>query len=98
MTDPLFQDNAHAREVTLHDLNVLHDGSDLVGPLRLQLHVVVPRFILRYHMLRDQIARLNLAAEGGEEGEEVATDKEHYDERGSSHTLFDVTLQSLTLP
>jgi hypothetical protein len=32
-------------------------------------------------MLRDQIARLNLAAEGGEEGEPVATHKERYGER-----------------
>lgn len=59
----LLQDNVYAREVTLHDLNVLHDGSDIFGPLRLKLRTVVPRFIVRYHALQDQIARLNLAAE-----------------------------------
>ena len=71
------QDNVHAREVTLHDLNVIHDGSDLQGPLRMHLHLSVPRFILRYHTLRDQIARLNLVAEGEEE-EKLAV----YDHRG----------------
>jgi hypothetical protein len=75
------EDNAHARDVTLHDLNVLHDGSDLSGPLRLHLHVVVPRFILRYHMLRDQIARLNLVVDGGEI-EPNATRGNNYDENG----------------
>ncbi|ETW85679.1 hypothetical protein HETIRDRAFT_457448 [Heterobasidion irregulare TC 32-1] len=55
------EDNIYAREVTLHDLNVLHDGSDLSGPLRLRLLSVVPRFIDRYRSLKDQIDRLNLA-------------------------------------
>ena len=86
----LLQDNAHAREVTLHDLNVLHDGSDLSGPLRLQLHLVVPRFIVRYHMLRDQISRLNLATEGGEEGEQVTGQQEHHNERMPFHIPFKV--------
>jgi hypothetical protein len=61
------EDNVYAREVTLHDLNVLHDGSDLPGPLRLQLQSSVPRFILRYHSLRDQITRLNLSEENEKE-------------------------------
>lgn len=56
-------------------MNILHDGSDLSGPLRLYLHAVVPRFILRYHMLRDQIARLNLAAEA--ESEQLISHEEH---------------------
>ncbi|KAH9842338.1 uncharacterized protein C8Q71DRAFT_689185, partial [Rhodofomes roseus] len=55
-------DNVHVHEVTLHDLNVLHDGADLTGPLRLELRVM-PRFISRYNALRDQIARLDLAVE-----------------------------------
>lgn len=67
----LIQDSVHARDITLHDLNILHDGSDLSGPLRLHLHIIIPRFILRYHMLRDQISRLNLVAEGGD-SEQVA--------------------------
>lgn len=56
-------------EVTLHDLNVLHDGADLPGPLRLELRLTSPRFITRYLALRDQIARLDLAVE--EEGNHV---------------------------
>lgn len=71
----------HAREVTLHDLNVIHDGSDLQGPLRIHLHVSVPRFIFRYHTLRDQIARLNLAAEGGEEQPHATYDQERQQQR-----------------
>ncbi|KZT03500.1 uncharacterized protein LAESUDRAFT_659665, partial [Laetiporus sulphureus 93-53] len=59
-------DNMYMHEVTLHDLNVLHDGADLPGPLRLELRLVSPRFITRYHALRDQIARLELTVE--EEG------------------------------
>ncbi|KAJ6547133.1 hypothetical protein B0H19DRAFT_1237789 [Mycena capillaripes] len=61
------EDNVYAREVTLHDLNVLHDGSDITGPLRLRLSSVIPRFILRYHLLQDQVSRLNLAAAGDEQ-------------------------------
>ncbi|TFY65456.1 hypothetical protein EVG20_g5578 [Dentipellis fragilis] len=61
------EDNIYAREVTLHDLNILHDGTDFTGPLRIRLRFIMPRFIGRYHLLRDQISRLNLA----EDGEEV---------------------------
>ena len=50
----------YTHEVTLHELNVIHDGSDLNGPLRLRLKVFAPRFVTRYTTLRDQIARLNL--------------------------------------
>ncbi|TFY81233.1 hypothetical protein EWM64_g2780 [Hericium alpestre] len=60
------EDNIYAREVTLHDLNILHDGTDLTGPLRCRLRFIKPRFIERYHQLKDQIARLNVADEGGE--------------------------------
>lgn len=55
------QDNIHAGGVTLHELNILHDGIDLTGPLRLRLSAV-PRFITRYHALRDQVAQLSLDA------------------------------------
>ncbi|KAJ7684721.1 hypothetical protein DFH06DRAFT_1156446, partial [Mycena polygramma] len=61
------EDNVYAREVTLHDLNVLHDGSGINGPLRLRLRSVIPRFILRYHLLQDQVSRLNLVAAGDEQ-------------------------------
>ncbi|KAF7338625.1 hypothetical protein MVEN_02088800 [Mycena venus] len=81
------EDNVYAREVTLHDLNVLHDGSDIAGPLRLRLKSVLPRFILRYHLLQDQVSRLNLAAAGDEqeptteatEQAQVQTDSRHQD-------------------
>ena len=56
-----------ARETSIHDLNVLHDGSDLSGPLRLRLQLNTPRFIIRYRMLQDQILRLNLADAGEED-------------------------------
>lgn len=56
----LLQDNIHAREVTLHDLNVLHDGFDMSGPLRLKLQVIAPRFIARYHSLQEQVSRLGI--------------------------------------
>lgn len=46
----------------MHDLNVLHDGSDLTGPLRIHLRSAIPRFILRYRLLQEQISRLDLAA------------------------------------
>lgn len=55
-----FQDNAHTHEVTLHELNVIHDGSDLQGPLRLRLYATSPRFYTRYTALREQIAGLHL--------------------------------------
>ncbi|KAH7889943.1 hypothetical protein F5I97DRAFT_1848817 [Phlebopus sp. FC_14] len=57
------EDNVHSREISLHDLNVLHDGSDFSGPLRLLLRASVPRFIFRYYALQEQIQRLNLAIE-----------------------------------
>ena len=52
--------------MTLHDLNVLHDGSDFSGPLRLHLQFAVPRFILRYHTLQEQILRINNVVETAE--------------------------------
>ncbi|GJE86972.1 hypothetical protein PsYK624_030550 [Phanerochaete sordida] len=55
------EDNIHTGEVTIHELNILHDGIDLTGPLRLRLSAV-PRFITRYHALRDQVAQLSLEA------------------------------------
>ncbi|KAI0637136.1 hypothetical protein C8Q77DRAFT_1096212 [Trametes polyzona] len=57
------EDNVYAHEVTLHELDVIHDGSDLHGPLRLKLKLNAPRFVTRYHRLREQIARLNVNAD-----------------------------------
>ncbi|KAG2041542.1 hypothetical protein BDR03DRAFT_1077217 [Suillus americanus] len=58
----VLEDNVYAQEISLHDLNVLHDGSDFTGPLRVHLRSAVPRFILRYRLLQEQISRLDLAA------------------------------------
>lgn len=52
---------------------MLHDGSDIAGPLRLRIKSVAPRFILRYHLLQDQVSRLNIAAAAGDE-QEASTD------------------------
>lgn len=52
--------------MTIHDLNIIHDGIDLRGPLRLRLSASSPRFITRYHALRDQISQLTLGL-GGED-------------------------------
>ncbi|KAI0317290.1 hypothetical protein OF83DRAFT_1032764, partial [Amylostereum chailletii] len=48
-------DDIHAREVTLHDLNNLHDGLGLSGPLRIRLRCRTPRFIVKYNLLREQV-------------------------------------------
>lgn len=61
------EDNVYSREVSLQDLYAMHQGVGLPGHLRLTLQSIVPRFIVRYNVLRDQITRLVL----GEEPEEV---------------------------
>ncbi|KAF8275218.1 hypothetical protein EI94DRAFT_1825195 [Lactarius quietus] len=55
------EDNVNAREVSLHDLNVLHHGLGFTGPLRLQLRTALPRFILRYRSLQHQTTRGDVA-------------------------------------
>lgn len=50
----------HAREISLHDLNILHDGLGLTGPLRLRLRTVLSRFICRYRSLQSQVTRLRV--------------------------------------
>ena len=55
------KDNVHAREISLHDLNVLHDGLGLTGPLRLRLRTVLSRFICRYRSLQSQVTRLRVS-------------------------------------
>lgn len=54
------QDNVYAREVTLHDLNVLHDVSSINGQLRMRLYASTPRFITRYQYLQGHVSQLNL--------------------------------------
>ncbi|KAG6879046.1 hypothetical protein C0992_005671 [Termitomyces sp. T32_za158] len=59
------EDYTYAHDISLHDLNVLHDGLNKHGPLRLRLRTAATRFIDRYHLLQNQIteaqARENLA-------------------------------------
>ena len=76
-----WQDNVYTHEVTLHELNVIHDGSDLSGPLRLRLKVFSPRFATRYSMLRDQVSRLNLV-EGGDVHQDTVSAQQY--EHGKS--------------
>ena len=83
------QDNIHAREVTLHDLNVLHDGAELSGPLRLHLQNINPRFIHRYHLLRDQLARSTLAADP--ETEDKPLNENEYEGNGLLFSLMGST-------
>ncbi|KAJ7871490.1 hypothetical protein B0H14DRAFT_216821 [Mycena olivaceomarginata] len=87
------EDNVYAREVTLHDLNVLHDGSDIAGPLRLRIKSVAPRFILRYHLLQDQVSRLNIAAAAGDEQEASADPTEQAQEQLENHQQDNVEPQ-----
>ncbi|TDL27243.1 hypothetical protein BD410DRAFT_782321 [Rickenella mellea] len=56
------EDNIFAREVSLHDLNAIHDGVGLTGPLRVTLQSS-PRFVTRYNFLRDQMSRVIISAE-----------------------------------
>jgi hypothetical protein len=72
----------------LHDLNVLHDGSDLTGPLRIHLRSAIPRFILRYRLLQEQISRLDLAA-GADEN---VTAEGLYSFLTMSHLFLNVTV------
>ncbi|KAG6878788.1 hypothetical protein C0993_008087 [Termitomyces sp. T159_Od127] len=52
------EDYTYAHEFSLHDLNVLHDGLNKRGPLRLRLKSVATRFIDRYHLLQSQITEV----------------------------------------
>ncbi|THV08016.1 hypothetical protein K435DRAFT_772330 [Dendrothele bispora CBS 962.96] len=82
------EDNIFARETSLHDLNVLHDYSDISGPLRLRLQSVTPRFITRYRSLQGQMTRLNIANEDYEEdtnAEDQNHASQHYEENEEYH-------------
>ncbi|KAK7023892.1 hypothetical protein R3P38DRAFT_3270164 [Favolaschia claudopus] len=99
------EDNVHAPEVTLHDLNVLHDGCDIAGPLRFRLKAVAPRFILRYHSLQDQVSRLNLANQENststrEQAQTVQEDldKEPNDNSAPKDPQVDTSAAEETLP
>ncbi|KAF8630394.1 hypothetical protein AX15_002948 [Amanita polypyramis BW_CC] len=52
------EDNCYARGISLHDINVLHDACALTGPLRLNLRLDLPRFIIRYQRLQERVTQL----------------------------------------
>lgn len=73
---PITKDNIYAREISLHDLNILHDALGFSGPLRIRLNFTTPRFIVRYHAFQDQITRLHLEQPNHPQvGEETAEEK-----------------------
>ncbi|EEB91974.1 hypothetical protein MPER_09583, partial [Moniliophthora perniciosa FA553] len=81
-------DNIFTRETSLHDLQILHDGSDIAGPLRLRLQAVLPRFIVRYRLLQDQILRLNMADEQYDEysqSEDPQARQDFDEEKSTAH-------------
>jgi len=78
-----FQDNVHASEVTLHDLNVIHDGTGFAGPLRIYIGTAVPRFITRFRSLQEQLARVSIV-DGVETGETENEEQSRPDELSGS--------------
>lgn len=54
------EDNVYSRDVSLHDLNMLHDGSGIGGPLRAKLYASNSRFIIQYQQLQEHVSRLPL--------------------------------------
>ncbi|EIW85371.1 hypothetical protein CONPUDRAFT_135136 [Coniophora puteana RWD-64-598 SS2] len=71
------EDNVYIREITLHDLNILHDFRDGNEGELLHIHLRAapgPRFVARYHALREQVARLGLEAETEVENAAAAVD------------------------
>jgi hypothetical protein len=70
------EDNVHAREISLHDLNVLHHGLELIGPLRLRLRTVLPRFINRYRSLQSQVTRLDVARSASHPAEDESSEEQ----------------------
>lgn len=68
----------HAREISLHDLNVLHHGLDLIGPLRLRLRTVLPRFINRYRSLQSQVTRLDVVGSASHPAEDESSEEQAF--------------------
>lgn len=77
------EDNVHAREISLHDLNVLHHGLDMIGPLRLRLRTVLPRFINRYRSLQSQVTRLDVVRSASQPAEDEPSEEQAF--VGSPH-------------
>ena len=63
VTDRCLQDNKYASELSIAELDLLHDHNDTEGPLRLELKINSNRFILRY---RAMMARLEKEVEESE--------------------------------
>lgn len=57
----LVQDNVFSREVSLNDLNTLHIGCELEGPLAFRLDQNSPRFITRYRAILAELHRVSSA-------------------------------------
>ncbi|KAG6820782.1 hypothetical protein H0H93_011547 [Arthromyces matolae] len=97
------EDYTYTRELSLHDLNVLHDGLNKPGPLRLRLRAVLPRFIDRYHALQNQIVQLPVAqrpADDFNEGEYSHVDQADMNAQSESTTdgQVDVVADSSRTP
>ncbi|OAX40523.1 hypothetical protein K503DRAFT_864580 [Rhizopogon vinicolor AM-OR11-026] len=92
------EDNIYAHEISLHDMNVLHDGSDFTGPLRIHLRSATPRFILRYRLLQEQISRLDLAAGAVEESPEEGYDRAKQHDGGQEPDHYDKKAQHEASP
>ncbi|KAL5490193.1 hypothetical protein ACEPAI_5026 [Sanghuangporus weigelae] len=76
------EDNIYSREVSLQDLYAMHQGVGLPGHLKLTLQSIMPRFITRYNLLRDQVTRLVLGEEAGETRQHegpAASEEESYE-------------------
>ena len=84
------KDNVHAREISLHDLNVLHHGLDLNGPLRLRLRTVLPRFMNRYRSLQSQVTRFDVARLSQPAEDEPSEEQAHV---GSRESLWLISLR-----
>ena len=80
----------HAREISLHDLNVLHHGLDLIGPLRLRLRTVLPRFINRYRSLQSQVTRFDVARSASHPAEDESSEEQAF--VGSRESLWSISL------
>jgi hypothetical protein len=80
----------HAREISLHDLNVLHHGLELIGPLRLRLRTALPRFINRYRSLQSQVTRLDVARSASHPAEDESPEEQVF--VGSGQSLWSISL------
>ena len=81
----------HAREISLHDLNVLHHGLDLIGPLRLRLRTVLPRFMNRYRALQSQATRLDVIRSASHAAEDGSSEEQAF--VGSREFLWSIPLR-----